>query len=59
MREKALARMQLELELDELRITDPYTEEDIAFAAKVFGEDPAEVAKVLSTPIRPKRPARG
>jgi len=55
MREKALARIQLELELDELRETEPYTRDDIEFAASVFGEDPDEVARLLATPIRPRR----
>lgn len=57
MSKEASARIALELELDRLRVTDPYTAEDIAFVAKVFGDDPDEIAELLATPIRPnKRP---
>lgn len=54
MREKALARIQLELELDELRETEPYTRDDIEFAARALGVDVDEVAALLATPIRPQ-----
>jgi len=52
MRRKALGRIRLELELDELRASDPYTEDDVTWAAEVTGIDAADVRAALASPLR-------
>lgn len=54
MRQKALARIQLELELDELRESDPYTRDEIVWVASAIGADVEDIAELLATPIRPR-----
>jgi hypothetical protein len=56
MRRKALARLRLELELDEARRSDPYTAEEIAWAADILGTDADQLAELLSTPLHPHVP---
>ncbi len=58
MRRKALGRIRLELELDELRAAEPYGPEEVAFAAKVLELDEELVRDLLATPIRGDRSAR-
>jgi len=57
MRRKALGRLRLELELDELRIADPYTDDDVAWAAEVTGLAVEQVRGALATPSTPTSPS--
>ena len=53
MRRKALDRIQFELELDELRRTDPYTTETLDWVADAMDLDRDQVEQILTSPIRP------
>lgn len=51
MRQKALARLRLELEFDHLRAVAPYSDDAIAWAAEVFGISVQEMEAFARTPL--------